>query len=549
MNIKEIFSNVTLYNIEALEKKLNIEANECNLSELLVLAYEKWGEGIFSHLDGDYAFAFYSAESNYYFAARDPLGIKALYYTKTPHGYEFASTITELLDLTDVLREPNINAMKSILNSREVAYENTMYDGVYRVPPGYFIRIIDDTLECIRYWYPEKIKRDYHITEDEAKEKLNKLLSQAIDKRVASLDETGFQVSGGLDSSSIVSILSKNVTKKVAKKIDSYSIGLKGLKCDEGEYVDSIIEKYSINHKKVSCEALDYHEKYALSKLYAISGDWPIMFSSAKGLAMSSVMKSDSKKVILTGQGGDELLAMNAYTFYELFIRGKFITLYRELTFVSKPWRTIKRRIIKPLVGEKNIEIIKTILRKERYKNRDKILNFSDKIGLSEGSFKSDIDAITSVLHTTVLDANFLHPTETEFNVEFRHPFYDLKLVEFSLSLPPIFKYTNGQSKWILRKAMKDILPDMINNRKDKAEFSEMIVQQIAALNLSALLDDAYIVKLGVIDQTGVDTIRKNYEEMRVKKPFHIWGLINMEYWYRFNFEKASLKDVDKKEV
>ena len=547
--MKIIFSKIALYNKEYLKKKLTVEFKKYKYEELFIVAYKKWGASLFSHLDGDYAFALYEAKTNSYFAARDPLGIKALYYTQTPTGYHFASTVSELLTIPSVIKKPNLKSIKSMLGRFEVAYEDTMFEGIYRIPPGYFIRITDNKLEQIRYWYPEKIKRDYNISPKEASNKLYKLLSEAIDKRVDNLDTTAFEVSGGLDSSSIVSLLSQKVD---ATKIESYSMQLQGLVCDEGHYVDSIIEKYGINHQKIPCAKLDYADEYSLSNLYHVSSDWPVRFTPATKLMLTSSMKKANKHIIITGQGGDQLFGRNPYTFYDLFIRGKFLTLYRELRYFSKPFTLIKKRIIKPLIGVENIEYIKRVLFNKKYKitfENEKIMNFSDKIGVSECTFKNDIDAITSMKHTTILDANFLHPVESYFNVEFRHPFYDLALVEFALSLPPSFNSSEGQSKWILRKAMKGILPEMINNRKGKAEFSDILEQHIEMVDVDALLKDAYLLKLGIVSQEYIDAVRAKYAKEKSKKPVHPWMLINMEYWYRFNFEKESLEAIDKKET
>ena len=537
-----IFSKTTLFSRSVLIGKLNLEHVNYSNDELLYHAYEKWGTLLFSHLDGDFSFVFYDSVKKSYFAARDPLGIKALYYTKTEAGYSFSSNISTLLKLPDVLKKPNLTAMNTMLRDHTVDYEDTIYEWIHRLPPGYFMRVENGQEYFERYWYPEKIERDYKITEEEAAKKLYDLYEKAINKRISNIEEIAFQVSGGLDSSSVVSLLAKSITPS---KIDSYSMDFKDLKCDESAYVDSILEKYPLHHQKIACERLDYDHKYALKHLYDISADWPKMWVSAILLPMVEKMTKDKKNIVLTGFGGDELWGWNRYLFYDLFRRYEFLKLYRKLKRVSKPWIVIKRYIIQPMLGEKLVHFIKSVLRKNEmnsfFTKGDEIKNISQIAGVTNLSCIDDIDAVTSAQHFTVMDANFTHPMEEYFGVEFRHPFYDLDLVEYSLSLPPEFKLSQAKSKWIFRKAMEGILPEKINTRNDKAEFSELLVQQIDALDLSALLVEPYIVKLGLIDQKTIDKVRKEYEEQTVKKPFRIWGIINMEYWYRYNFEKESL--------
>jgi len=531
LHIKLIFSKGLFYNSIVLENKLEIENAKYSHDELLCLAYRKWGTLLFPHLEGDFAFSFYDADEKSYFAARDPLGVKALYFTKIEENYHFASSISELLNLPNIQKKPNLKSMKTMLYSRTVEYSNTLYEGIYRLPPGHFMTIENGKAKIERYWFPEKIKRDYKITEEEAVKKLHNLFLNAINKRVLDLEETAVEVSGGIDSSSVACLLAKNRT---ASKIDSYSMELKGLKCDEDVYVDSLLEQYPLNHQKISCEKLDYTQKYSLTQLYTVSADWPLMHVSAIGYFMAEKMYTEKKRVILTGQGGDEVFGWNSYIFYDLFMRFKFLTLYRELKYLAKPWRAIKKYIVKPVLGERGIRFLKIIFRKKKknnfFKKSDEVKSISQIAKIKDLSFIEDIDSITSARHVTVMDGNFLHPMEEYFSVEFRHPFYDLELVEFSLSLPPKFKLSKGRGKYIFRKAMENILPEKINSRTDKAEFSEILEQQIDALDLSALLNNAYIVKLGLIDQAGIYKIRNEYEAQSIKKPFHIWGLINMEY-------------------
>lgn len=530
-----LFYQIELNEVESLIKKWT---RKKNLSDHAIFI---------SQLEGAFSFALYEHKSNIYFCTRDPLGIKALYYTQTEEGYKFSSNINDLLTLPNVLKKPNLKSIQTMLFHRIVEYKDTMYEGICRLPPGHFMTIKDGKEHIERYWFPEKIKIDYDITEEEAAAKLKELFSKAVENAISDLDKTAFEVSGGLDSSSVVSLLSQT---RDPSTIDSYSMDFGELKCDEGKYVDSILEKYPLHHQKISAENLDYHKKYALENLYGMSPNWPITMTFAMGLPMLEKMKKDGKKVIITGQGGDHLFTGTPFVLYDLFGRLKFVSLYQELQAFKKPWSTLKAYILKPILGKKVVGILKKLMGKPIEKldpfmdKKSDIENLTQKIGVSNYTFKNDLDMITSAAHTTIMDGNFIHCAEEHFDVDIRHPFFDKELVEFALSLPPEMKYRQKTIKWIWRKAMDGILPDMIRDRKDKAEFSEVILIQIDTIDLGALLDDPYIVKLGLIEQSLIDKYRREYEDKTFKFIIFLWTIINVEYWYRYNFEEESLTDL-----
>ena len=541
-SLKILCFKAVLFNRNILFKELDLTENEPSKEEFLIESYQRWGSNLLSHLDGEFAFALYDAEKKHYFAARDPLGVKALYYTKIADTYYFSSNIDALLNIYNVVKKTNLTSMHTMLYQRTVDYSDTMYEGIYRLPPGHFMIIKDNEESIERYWYPEKIKTDYKITEKEAAQKLKKLFGKAVNKSIVDLEETAFEVSGGLDSSSVVSLLAQN---RDPHTIESYSMEFKDLKCDEGIYVEDLLEQYPLHHQKIPSHQLDYHEKYALKHLYDMSPHWPITQTFAMTLPMLEKMKQDGKNVVITGQGGDHLFTGSQYVYSDLFRRFKFLMLYRELKLWANPWAKIKSTIIKPLLGKKLTGIIMKILAKEQkdpFLNKERsIVDLSDKVGIHNIAFKNELDMVSSAGQSTIMDGNLFHATETYFDIEFRHPYFDRELVEFALSLPPEMKYKQRTIKWILRKAMDGVLPDKIRDRQDKAEFSELLTQQIDAIDLDALLTDPYIVKLGLIEQPLIDSYRKEYENKTVKYILFLWTIINIEYWYRYNFEEESL--------
>ncbi len=433
-----------------------------------------------------------------------------------------------------------------IYNLRTLNYQETMYEGIYRLPPGHFMTIKDGQEGMERYWHPEKIEIDYTITEEEAAKKLKALLSKAVDKRIDTLEETAFEVSGGVDSSSVVSLLAQSAS---ASTIDSYSMDFPSMPCDESVYIDALLKKYPLHHQKIASGTLDYRKVYSLKYLYSMSPNWPITLTFAMLLPMFEQMKHEGKKVVISGQGGDHLFTGTPYVLYDLFRRFRFLTLYEELKDYKKPWGVFKGYVVRPLLGEKATRLVKRLLGKKNAdlpsknvdEKVDEIVDMTKTVGIKNPAHKDALDMVTSAAHSTIMDGNFFHCAEKTFGIEYRHPFFDKELVEFALSLPPEMKYKKRTIKWILRRAMDGILPDKIRDRKDKAEFSELLLQQIDALDLDDLLNDSYIVKLGLVEQSLVDTYRKEYEDKTFKYITYLWIIINVEYWYRYNFEEASL--------
>jgi len=512
--------------------------NRARLGEM----YNLYGETMPEKLKGEFAFALYDRINDRTFCARDPLGLAPLYYTETEIGYHFASNIDTLLALPQVSKKPNLRSMSTMMQCFAVDYHDTMYQGIYRLPPGHRMSIENGKKRIERYWLPEKIEINYRISEEEAAQKLKTLFGRAVDESISTLEETAFEVSGGLDSSSVVSALAQKVD---ASQIDSYSMSFEGLTCDEGAYVDALLAEYPLHHRKIPVGDLDYRNAYSLESLYALSPNWPISLTFAMLIPMLAQMKKEGKKVVVTGQGGDHLFTGTPYVLYDLLVRGKFTAFYKELRSYRRPRNAFKAYVLRPILGEWSVEKIKKILGKEQkektFWDRCSIKNLSEQAGIKNPAFRSDLDAVTTAYHSTVMDGNIFHCAENYFGIAYRHPFFDRELLEFALSLPPEMKYGNRTIKRILRKAMQGVLPKKINRRRDKAEFSEVIDQQINAVDLDALFEDPCLVTLGLLTHADIEQCREAYRSKKPGYVSYLWTMINVEYWYRSNrFEEEK---------
>jgi asparagine synthase (glutamine-hydrolysing) len=507
----------------------------------IISLFKKFKENCVHHIDTEFPFVIYNENKKNYFAACDPIGIKPLYYCMIDSQFYFSKELKTLFQKTKLNKEVNVETLKNIINNSVVAYDQTMYKGIKRLPPGHYMYVTSTGQYLIeRYWKPEEIKINYKITEDEAESIFRTLFNKAIFNRIDNLETTGFELSGGLDSSSIVSWIKY---KKPEKKITTFSMNFTSLKdCDESDYIDAMDEQYSLNMQRLDTDKMDYNLKYSLENNYKLNPYWPIFITYTMGFSVLERAKELNVKTILTGQGGDHILAGNLYILHEYFRTFQWLQLYREMKYFPKKINILKQYLLAPLLGEKNIQKLKFIYRKVQGKKQIKKL---DKIDFEEFSsfyvgnsmsFKYDIIQVLHSSLSVLMNSSYYSVAEEHFGIEFKHPFFDRRLIEFMLSLPPKFKYSEGISKRLLRTAMKGILPEKIRQRTDKAEFSEVLRQQIDAIDLDELFHNANLARLGLVDQKKLDTYKEDYKSGKMKKVVYFWQLINLEYWYRFNF-------------
>lgn len=524
------------------------EQSEC------IALYSRYKHNCMAYIDTSDSFVIFDTKEEAYFAARDPLGLSPLYYTVVENKVYFSTTIQVLFDTTNISKTINLKTMQNIIDYSTIAYDETMYSGVHRVPPGHYMRVSKEGgYSFTRYWEPEKIKIDTSITEEEAISRLHTLLNDAIFDCIDDMDTTGFELSGGLDSSSIVSWVKHH---KPENKVTALAMNFSGFKaCDERSYIDEVSKKYPLDIHHLSTGTMDYKEKYSLENNYKQHPHWPIFITYTMGFSVIEKAQALNLRTVLTGQGGDHVFSGNPYVLYRYFKRLKWLRLYRELKVVPQPKSFIKQYIIVPMLGEKNIVRLRKILYKMKgkpYTLPKASCGFTEFDTFYKGdmlSFRYDLQGLLHSSLSALMDSSYYAAAKEKSGISFKHPFFDRRVVEFMLSLPPQYKYSEAVSKRILRKAMKGILPEKIRQRQDKAEFSEVLRQQIDVLDLDTLFHESYLSKLGLIAQKDLDKYRQEYSSGKMKKIVYFWQLINLEYWYRFHFVKKDDVDTKRKSI
>lgn len=434
-------------------------------AQLLAAAYDKWGVECLQKLNADWAFVLYDTEAHLYFIARDRFGIKPLYYYADDEKFIFGSEVKAIYASQQISKEPNEAFFKAYLENGPNEYDTrTAFANVLRFPFGhYFVGTHQQLLMArgfTRYWDLSVNTSNETYCPNKAKQITQKyydLLADAVRIRMRGKVKVGAALSGGLDSSSIVYLMNKELERqRSGARVQTFSCvySAPGTEdCDESQFINIVAKALDVDSNQIEPEARDVPGIVELS-VYANE-----TLSDGLGVSNYSVAakaKEFSCKVILNGQGADETLA--GYSFF-------ILDYLSDLSFID---------------FAKQVKMCKMHINKNRiamlwlYKILQLCfgLKLSSKI-ISIVSSKEKIGHLNKKLDASVRSGlvNLLHYAEhipMALSVETRTPFMDHRLIEYLASIPGSYKIRDGWTKHIARKAFEGKLPDVIIWRKDK---------------------------------------------------------------------------------
>jgi len=462
--------NGEIYNYEGLKNQLEAAGHKFKSksdSEVIIHAYEEWGVECLSKFTGMWAFAIWDGRKKLLFAARDRIGIKPFYYFYDGSDFVFASEIKAVLEYPGVKRCLDHQSLYEYLYMGYSLDDRTWIKGVRKLMPAHYIVLEKGNLSARRYWQP-RICPDYEIEEKKAEYDLRALLDESVRLMLKADVEVGMHLSGGVDSSSVVAI----ANSFASQKIRTYSgIFKEGLEFDESFYINEAVKKYNVANEKILITPDAFIENmkkivWHMDEPVAGPGAYPQFF-------ISKLINSRNVKVVLAGQGGDELFG--GYPHYNSGIldnmrssQGKaYKDYYSSKDLYFKFYLTYLRKHMGRLLSFKAKRLDK-ILNRDILKNID-TRQLSEKSGFYKGSFDDmafwDINNyLPALLHVE-------DRLSMAFSVETRLPLLNHSLVEYALKLPFYFKINSFNFKYILRMAMKNDLPRAIFERPDKKGF------------------------------------------------------------------------------
>ncbi|MBC8180150.1 asparagine synthase (glutamine-hydrolyzing) [candidate division KSB1 bacterium] len=556
-----IVFNGEIYNHKDLRNELKNKGHHFRTqadTESIIHGYEEWGDDVFRHLRGMFAFAIWDENRRRIILVRDRLGIKPLYYYHDGSRFIFASEIKAILSLPDINKKVDEEALYHYLTLAVTPTPMTMFRSVEKLEPGHIISIeMDGQIKKSKYWEPI-ITDDYinKLSEKDIIDKLREMLRESIRLRMMSDVPFGVFLSGGVDSSLNVALMNELMDRPV----DTFSVSIKDDPLsDERSEAKAVAEYFSTNHHEIAITSQDFIDflpemvKYQDEPL-ADPVCVPIHF-------VSKLARENGTYVIQVSEGADELFA--GYSLYGMF-SDFYSRYYKPFSKMPSFIKNISLGLSRFILPQKKLKYIEWAVENKELFWGGAIV-FSDKEKLELLGNDHPHDTYTQVIKSHYKTYDEKKPASSFIDriiylelkhrlpelllmrvdkmamatsVETRVPYLDQELVEFALSIPSDLKYRNGVTKHILKEAAKGIIPDHVIERK-KTGFCGSAGNMVS----NTIVDYAEHLINGsdwMAETFNIDYMNTLLTEHRYKKKDHgmnIWSILNLASWYQHWFE------------
>nr|WP_041360816.1 asparagine synthetase B family protein [Methylococcus capsulatus] len=460
--------------------------------------------------------------------------------------FAFASEIAPLFHAVDLEKLPNQDAIREILATFATAHERTLFKDVQRLPPGSILMLRDGNLGVRRYWEPSTEKGRRKLDLAGHIEEFRHLFSEAVRAQTRSAYPIGCLLGGGLDAASVLCVAARLVPDRT--RLSSYSMVFDRLPCDEREFIEPTVQQAGVESVFTIADAAPVEGWESLRVCHESLPGWPV-----QGLPIQSLWplldeaRTRGVRVMLTGVGGDAVTQGSPYYLADLLTSGRWFTLAKELKRYRFSPHVLWFWVMEAMLPEWACKLGR--LFKDRVRGpSDASFYFGSKEQVAwmegqqlprKGFPSASAWQEASVVVNPTISLAFEGGWEVlgqRGGLEFRHPFYDARLVEFLLSIPSEEKRRQGTTKYLLREAMKNVLPEALRLRKGKAEFSPMIASWLDSMAFDP--GSLTLTRSGVIAASRVAKVTaRRAAQPSPLSALVLWQLAVLETWYRLHFK------------
>ena len=524
-------------------------------TEVIIHAYEQWGSEAFSRLNGMFALVLWDGNKKELLAARDPFGIKPLYYWQDARSLLLASEIKTLFLYPDIKRKIDPGALADFLALTYVPSPRTAFSSIYKLPPGHLLCCNSSGIKISRFYQQVPVPQEKK-SEDELVEELRSRIFQAVKRQLIADVPVGAMLSGGVDSSTLVTIMAQ-LTEQPVK---TFTVGFEGdFKENEFTFAREIARCTGSLHQDITVTLQDYIQLLPQSVWHM---EEPVATGSILAYYLVCKLASQSVKVVLTGQGADEPFAgypRHLGEYYGRFYRRLPAGIRRYLigpTINLLPRNERLKRAIWSLGISDPVERMQAIYHTIDLEMKKNLLRSdiaTDQASLLYQVIKnwqvdvSDLDDLNQLLYVdsrlSLADNLLLYGDKMSMAVslEARVPYLDLELMKFVEGLPAKYKIRGLTQKYLLKRAVEKWIPrDFI--RRKKVGFSTPLdnwfQKELAGTIKEVLLSPGSGCR-EYLNQELIARLIKDHQTQKRDYKRILFSLLTFEYWYQ-QFIKPS---------
>lgn len=529
-------------------------------TEVLLRSYTVWGQDCVNHFNGMWAFAIYDELENKIFCSRDRFGIKPFNYACIDGQFIFSSESKAIFSYFPSLKVPNYNVIANYCrNSIGAQIEQTWFKNIYRLPAAHNMLVTNQGIKKYRYWnYPKKV--NLRISFNEACNSYRELLIDSVKLRMRSDVPVGFTLSSGIDSTSIVSLLKKQLEGNRTYTASFEDSGLRNnentnfkteINIDETRLVKRLSTELGF-----SPDIVEVNFNHYVTDLQKIIFHLESGHGSPAVFPLDKILNEATKEitVVLEGQGADELLGgyiSNVEPVYikEMIKKLKFKKAFTELKAFTQHYSATSALML--MVRQSDLGLIKKVFYQlsginSMFSGPIKKFKWIKDYPEEPKGFDTDLNEHLFKAHSGGLE-NLLHYGDAismKHSLESRLPFMDYRLVEFAFTLPTKFKVHHGMGKYIHRKAMEGIVPDYILQNKLKFGFDSPLAAIFSDTGpdsaRSVLLSEKCLSR-GLFSRTELEKCFNKHKEGHANNARLLYRMLNVELWFRNFIDKSDI--------
>ncbi|MBR5959189.1 MAG: asparagine synthase (glutamine-hydrolyzing) [Salinivirgaceae bacterium] len=537
--------NGEIYNYREVAAQLGIETRTTSDTEVVVEAFEQLGPQFVERLNGMFAIAICEVATQRIWLFRDRMGIKPLFYCIYDGCLLFASEL-KAIEQTDIFRRNkslNSHAVSLFLQLGYIPAPDTIYNGVLKFPQGHYGVFEGGRLTLTRYWNLTDSISDQPVTDfATAKKSLKELIESSVRYRLISDVPYGTLLSGGIDSSLVTAV----ARRESGTRTNTFSIGFKDSRHNESPYSEQVARQLDTNHHLVVMTEQDALERVADMFYYY---DEPYADSSALPTMLVSQVAAQHVKMVLTGDGGDELfMGYGMYRWADRLANPLLQAARGPIAAAARLGNSRWQRIGKMFEWRNDDNLQAHIFGQEQYLFTAAETEQLTAANCPAPEFKTDAP-LSAAEKQSVFDMLYYLPDDLlvkvdrasmRHSLESRVPLLDYRIVEFAVNLHKSLKINNGEAKYLLKQVLYDYLPPEIFNRP-KWGFSVPLcnwlrtdLQYLTEKYLSRdIVEQAQMVRYAEVQR-----LLKRFYVQKVDYLYNrVWALICLHQWWVERFK------------